>query len=162
MGLDIAFWVLAVIMTTAALAVVLLPNIFRSALALIVCFLAVAGIFVTLSADFLAAAQVLIYVGAISILIILSIMLTREVQRGNLSNRFTLPSFVMCSLFLGITIFTLLNTPWPVSAEAPLEPTTSALASILFSRDGMFLLVEIGGMLLLATIIGAITIVRDK
>jgi len=162
MGLEIAFWVLAVIMTAAALAVVLLPNIFRSALALVVCFLAVAGIFVTLSADFLAAVQVLIYVGAIAILIILSIMLTREVQRGNLSNRLRLPAFIMCLLFLGITIFAMLNTAWPLSAEAPQEPTTSALANILFSEDGLFLLVEIGALLLLATIIGAITIVRDK
>jgi NADH-quinone oxidoreductase subunit J len=149
-------------MTAAALAVVLLPNIFRSALALVVCFLAVAGIFVTLSADFLAAVQVLIYVGAIAILIILSIMLTREVQRGNLSNRLRLPAFIMCLLFLGITIFAMLNTAWPLSAEAPQEPTTSVLANILFSEDGLFLLVEIGALLLLATIIGAITIVRDK
>ena len=162
MGLDIAFWVLAVLMTAAALAVVLLPNIFRSALALVVCFLAVAGIFVTLSADFLAAVQVLIYVGAIAILIILSIMLTREVQRGNLSNRLKLPVFIVCALFLGITIFSMLNTALPVSAEAPLETTTSTLANILFSQDGLFLLVEIGALLLLATIIGAITIVRDK
>ncbi len=162
MGLEIAFWVLATLMTASALAVVLLPNIFRSALALVVCFLAVAGIFVTLSADFLAAVQVLIYVGAIAILIILSIMLTKEVQHGNLSNKLRLPSFIICAVLLGITIFAMLNTAWPVSAEAPLETTTSTLANILFSRDGMFLLVEIGGMLLLATIIGAITIVRDK
>jgi len=162
MGLDIAFWALAVIMTAAALAVVLLPNIFRSALALVVCFLTVAGIFVTLSADFLAAVQVLIYVGAIAILIILSIMLTKEVQRGNLSNNLRLPVFIVCVLFLCITIFAMLNTSWPVSAEAPLETTTSTLANILFGEDGLFLLVEIGAMLLLATIIGAITIVRDK
>jgi NADH-quinone oxidoreductase subunit J len=162
MGLEISFWILAVIITASALAVVLLPNIFRSALALVACFLAVAGIFVTLSADFLAAVQVLIYVGAIAILIILSIMLTREVQRGNLSNRLKLPAFFICAVLLSITIFAMLNTSWPVSAEAPLETTTSTLANVLFSQDGMFLLVEIGAMLLLATIIGAITIVRDK
>ncbi len=162
MGLEIAFWILAVIMTASALAVVLLPNIFRSALALVACFLAVAGIFVTLSADFLAAVQVLIYVGAIAILIILSIMLTKEVQRGNLSNRLKLPAFIMCAVLLGLSIFAMLNTAWPVSTDAPLETTTSTLANILFSRDGMFLLVEIGAMLLLATIIGAITIVRDR
>jgi len=162
MGLEIAFWVLAVIVIAAAIAVVLLPNIFRSALALVLCFLAVAGIFITLSADFLAAVQIIIYVGAIAVLIILSIMLTKEVQRGNLSNRLKLPAFIMCALLLGITIYAILNTAWPVSAEAPLETTTSTLANILFSQDGVFLLVEIGGMLLLATIIGAITIVRDK
>jgi len=162
MGLEIAFWVLAVIVVAAALAVVVLPNIFRSALALALCFFAVAGIFVTLSADFLAAVQVLIYVGAVAILMILAIMLTREVQRGNLSNRLRMPVFVLVSIFLGLTVFAVLNTPWPVSAEAPQEPTTSALAKILFGQDGLFILVEVAALLLLATIIGAITLVRDK
>ena len=77
MGLEIAFWVLAIVGIGAALAVVLLRDIFRAALCLVLCFLTVAGIYITLSADFLAAVQVLIYVGAISVLIILAIMLTR-------------------------------------------------------------------------------------
>ena len=162
MGLDIAFWILAVIVVAAALAVVLLPNVFRAALALALCFFAVAGVFITLSADFLAAVQVLIYVGAIAILMILAIMLTREVQRGSLSNRLRLPVFILTSIFLGLTVFAVLNTPWPISAEAPQEPTTAVLANILFGQDGFFLLVEVAALLLLATIIGAITLVRDK
>ena len=71
-GIDIAFWVLAIVGIAAALAVVLLRDVFRAALSLILCFLTVAGIYVTLSADFLAAVQVLIYVGGISVLIILA------------------------------------------------------------------------------------------
>ena len=86
-GLDIAFWVLAVVCVAAALAVVLLQNVFRAALTLVLCFLAVAGLYVTLSADFLAAVQILIYVGGISILVILAVMLTREVQNGSPSNK---------------------------------------------------------------------------
>ncbi len=102
MGLDIAFWVLAIIGVAAALAVVLLRDIFRAALSLILCFLVVAGIYVTLSADFLAAAQVLIYVGAISVLIILAIMLTRDVQRGSLTNKLRVPAFVVAVLLLAV------------------------------------------------------------
>ena len=75
-GFDIAFWILAVVAVMAALAVVLLGNVFRAALSLVLCFLVVAGIYITLSADFLAAVQVLIYVGAIAVLIILAIVLT--------------------------------------------------------------------------------------
>ncbi len=60
MALDIAFWILAMVGVAAALAVVLLRDVFRAALCLILCFLTVAGIYVTLSADFLAAVQVLI------------------------------------------------------------------------------------------------------
>ena len=93
MGISIAFWILAVVGVMAALAVVLLRDVFRAALSLVLCFLTVAGIYITLSADFLAAVQILIYVGAISVLIILAIMLTREVQHGSPGNRLQIPGF---------------------------------------------------------------------
>jgi len=162
MGLEIAFWVLAVVGIGAALAVVLLNDIFRAALCLILCFLAVAGIYVTLSADFLAAVQVLIYVGAISVLIILAIMLTREVQRGSPTSKLRIPAFVVAILFLGVVGFAMLNTPWRVSVDPPLEPTTPALAGLLFGEGGFILAVEIAAVLLLAAILGAIVLVREK
>ena len=162
MGLDIAFWILAIVGIAAALAVVLLRDIFRTALSLILCFLTVAGIFVTLSADFLAAVQVLIYVGAISVLIILAIMLTREVQRGSPSNKLRIPALVVAILFLGVVSFALINTPWQVSTLPPLEPTTSALAGKLFGEGGFILATEIAAVLLLAAILGAIVLVREK
>jgi len=162
MGLDIAFWVLAIVGIAAALAVVLLRDVFRAALSLILCFLTVAGIYVTLSADFLAAVQVLIYVGAISVLIILAIMLTREVQRGSPSSKLRIPAFVVAILFLGVVSFTLINTPWQISQLPPLEPTTAALAVKLFGEGGFILAVEIAAVLLLAAILGAIVLVREK
>jgi len=162
MGLEIAFWVLAVVGVVAALAVVLLRDVFRAALSLILCFLVVAGIYVTLSADFLAAVQVLIYVGAISVLIILAIMLTREVQRGSLSNKLRIPAFVVAVLLLGTVGFAVLNTPWQVSTVPPLEPTTAALAGKLFGEGGFILVVEIAAVLLLTAILGAIVLVREK
>jgi NADH-quinone oxidoreductase subunit J len=161
-GFDIAFWILAVVAVMAALAVVLLGNVFRAALSLVLCFLTVAGIYITLSADFLAAVQVLIYVGAISVLIILAIMLTRDVQRGSPANRLRIPAFLVAILFLGGVAFALLNTPWQVSEAPPLEPTTPAIAGLLFGEGGFILPVEIGAILLLAAIIGAIVLVREK
>jgi NADH-quinone oxidoreductase subunit J len=162
MGASIAFWVLAVIGVLAALAVVLLRDVFRAALSLVLCFLMVAGLYITLSADFLAAVQVLIYVGAISVLIILAIMLTREVQRGSPANRLQIPAFIVAILFFGGVAFALLKTPWPVSVAPPLEPTTPALAGLLFSEGGFILPVEIAAVLLLAAILGAIVLVREK
>ena len=161
-GLDIAFWVLAIVGIAAALAVVLLRDVFRAALSLILCFLTVAGLYVTLSADFLAAVQVLIYVGAISVLIILAIMLTREVQRGSPSGKLRIPAFIVAILFLGVVSFTLMNTPWQVSTVPPVAPTTAALAGKLFGEGGFILAVEIAAVLLLAAILGAIVIVREK
>jgi len=162
MGVDIAFWILAVVGVLAALAVVSLRDIFRAALALILCFLAVAGIYITLSADFLAAIQILVYVGAISILIILGIMLTREVQRGSPSNKFRIPAFLVAALFLGVVAYALFSTTWQVSTVEPLTPTTQALAGKLFGEDGFILSVEIAAVLLLAAILGAIVLVREK
>ena len=162
MGLEIAFWALAVVGVVAALAVVLLRDIFRAALSLVLCFLAVAGIYVTLSADFLAAVQVLVYVGAISVLIILAIMLTREVQRGSPSNKLRIPAFVVAILFLGVMVFAMVNTSWQVVDVPPQEPTISALAFKLFGEGGFILPVEIAPVLLLAAILGAIVLVREK
>ena len=162
MGLDVAFWILAVVGVAAALTVVLLRNVFRAALSLIVCFIAAAGIYITLSADFLAAVQVLVYVGGISVLIILAIMLTREVQQGSPSNKLRIPAFIVAIIFFGVVTFTLTNTTWLVSTTAPLAPTTAALASKLLGEGGFILPVEIAACLLLAAILGAIVLVREK
>ena len=162
MGLVISFWALAAVVIIAALAVVLLRDVFRAALSLVLCFLGVAGIYITLSADFLAVVQVLIYVGAISVVIILAIMMTREVQRGSPSGRLRIPAFIAAVLFLGVISFAMLNTPWQVSAVPPLEPTTPALAGLLFGEGGFILPVEIGAILLLSAILGAIVLVREK
>ena len=162
MALDFAFWLLAIVGVAAALAVVLLRDVFRAALALVLCFIMVAGLYVTLSADFLAAVQILVYVGAISILLILGIMLTRDVQRGSPSNKLRFPAFLVALLFIGTAIFAVLNTPWGISAGAPVEPTTATLAGKLFGENGYILTVEIAAALLLAAIIGAIVLVREK
>ncbi len=161
MGLEIAFWVLATVTIVAALGMVMLRDIFRAALMLVLCFFTVAGIFVTLSADFLAAVQILIYIGAISVLIILAIMLTREVQRGNLFNKLRWPALFIAVLFMGITSLALTSTEWSLSSSPPQEPTTAALATKLFSEN-FALPVEIAAVLLLAAILGAIIMVREK
>jgi len=162
MGLEIAFWILAVVGILAALGVVLLRNVFRAALSLVLCFLTVAGIYITLSADFLAVVQVLIYVGAISVLIILAIMLTRDVQRGSPSNKLRIPALFVAILFLGAVGFATTNTLWQISGVSPVMPTTEALALKLFGEGGFILAVEIAAVLLLAAILGAIVLVREK
>jgi NADH-quinone oxidoreductase subunit J len=162
MGLAIAFWIIAAIIVIAALGVVLLRNVFRAALSLILCFIAVAGIYITLSADFLAAVQILVYVGAISVLIILAILMTRDVQHGSPSNKLVIPALLVSLVFLGGMIYAFLNTHWAVSGVAPLAPTTAPLADKLFGESGFILPLEIGALLLLAAILGAIVIAREK
>jgi len=162
MGLTIAFWILAAVAIVAALAVVMLGNVFRAALALVLCFICVAGIYITLSADFLAAVQILVYVGAISVLIILGIMMTREVQRGSPANRLKVPAFLVAVAFLVVIVFTVLNTPWQIATISPASPTTAPLALKLFGEDGFILPVEIAAVLLLSAILGAVVLAREK
>jgi len=162
MGLAATFWIMAVVAVVSALAVVFQRNVFRAALALVLCFITVAGLYITLSADFLAAVQILVYVGAISVLIILAIMMTREVQKGSPVNKMQIPAAVVALVLLGIMVYTVTSTPWKVAAEAPLSPTTVPLATRLFSENGFILPVEIGAVLLLAAILGAIVITREK
>ena len=162
MALSVAFWIMAVVVVVAALGVVFLRNVFRAALSLVLCFITVAGLYLTLSADFLAAVQILVYVGAISVLIILAVMLTREVQQGSPANKMRLPAFIVAVVILGIMVYTVTKTSWPVAAPAPLAPTTVPLATKLFGENGFILPVEIAAVLLLAAILGAIVIAREK
>ena len=160
--MEIGFFIFAAGILLSALAVVLLKNVFRASLMLVLCFFLVAGLFVTLSADFLAAIQVLIYVGAISVLIILAIMLTREIQLGSLTNRLGLPALLASGGISLALIITTLATDWNISDAPPVENTTPELAALLFSTDGFMLPLEMAGVLLLTAIIGAIILVRDK
>jgi len=162
MGMDVAFWILAVICVGAALAVVFLRDIFRVALFMILCFFAVAGIYITLSADFLAAAQVLIYVGAIGVLLMFAIMLTKESKRGSLTGKLRPLSMLVAILFMVTMILVVISTDWNVAAEVSKEPTTARIAHSIFGRDGFVLAFEIASALLVAAAIGAIVLVRER
>ncbi len=162
MGIEIAFWILAGTSVIGALLVVVQRNVFRTALALVLCFLAVAGLFVTLSADFLAAIQVLVYVGAVAILIILGVMLTRDSEKGSPPHRFGFPIFVSTVILLALMIYVVTATPWATGGDPVLKPTVEALGLVLFSSQSYLFVVEIAPVLLLAAVIGAIVLVREK
>lgn len=172
MGVDVAFWLFAVLGVTAAIGVVAVKNLFRAALLLVLCFFTVAGIYASLSADFLAVAQVLVYMGAISVLIIFAVMLTKDVRRGNPFNRAWPWAFVVCATLMGLLIFVFEDTSWvtidaarveAVNMVAEDDPTTGPIARAIFDDDGGFLLpFEIAATLILAAVVGAIALVKDK
>ena len=163
MGVTIAFWVLAVVSVLSSLAVVLFRDVFKGALFLVLSFLGVAGIYVTLQADFLAAVQVLVYAGAISILIIFAVMLTRNVSQGSRANHLTPYAVVVALVLLVLIITAILGTSWPQRPEVTGElamGSTGPLADVLFNR--YLLPFEVASVLLLAALIGAIAIAREK
>ena len=131
---EVTFWILSVMAIGGALGVVMVPDLFRAALLLIVVFIAVAGFFILLSAEFLAVVQVLIYVGAIAILIIFAVMLTRNVQRGNLPNRLQLPAAVFAALLLAALVTVAVDTKWeflPADQQARVELVQTNSVTIL-------------------------------
>ena len=157
-------------MVIAAVGVVLLRDIFRAALLLVLCFFTVAGIYITLNADFLAAVQVLVYIGAIGILLMFAIMLTRNIREGNPFNRLNMPALVLALLVLATITGVVIATDWATVSGVPDvvtseldQPTTSNIAKALFDKDGGFVLpFEIASVLLLAALIGAVVLVRRK
>jgi NADH-quinone oxidoreductase subunit J len=159
---DIVFYLVAVVTVGAALAVVLLRNVFRAALSLIVLFVAVAALYITLHADFLAVVQILVYVGAISILIIVALMLTHEMQQGSPAGKLRIPAIIVGVLLLGTLVFAVFNTKWQISTVPPLEKTTEAIGIKLFGEGGFLLPVEIAAIMLLSAVLGAIVMIREK
>lgn len=188
---DVVFWILGVVGIGAALGVVLIKDLFRAALLLVVTFGSVAGFFVLLNAEFLAVVQVLIYVGAISILIIFAVMLTRDVQRGNLPNRLQVPAVLFAALLLSALVVVAIDTDWDLIPEdvqekvslvqtsavtiveiedlesagftSAAEQTAAKEAGLADLLIGDFVLpFEAVSVLLLAALIGALVLMRPR
>ncbi len=188
---DVVFWVLSLVAIAGAVGVVLVRDLFRAALLLALVFVTVAGFFVLMSAEFLATVQVLIYVGAISILFVFAVMLTRDVRRGNLPNRLQIPAVVLPALLLASMVVTILATDWqfiPEDARAKTDLVQTQSVSVVSQADlegagfasqeetldargagladllvGDFVLAfEAVSVLLLAALIGALALARGR
>ncbi|MBM3933749.1 MAG: NADH-quinone oxidoreductase subunit L [SAR202 cluster bacterium] len=171
--IDIAFWVIAISCIISAIAVVQTRDLFRAGLFLVASFAAVAGMFVLLRAEFLAVVQVLIYVGAIAVLLLFAIMMTRDVEQGNPYNRLRVPALALVLLFFAATAYVVTQTEWnELSGAAGISAETGAaidgvyansvpeLAGLLL-RDYV-LAFEVASVLLLAAVVGAIALVRER
>ncbi|MGQ9584194.1 MAG: NADH-quinone oxidoreductase subunit J family protein [Anaerolineae bacterium] len=160
--LPILFVVLSLIVLGAALMVVTNRNIFHSALYLILAFVGVAGLYILLEAEFLAGVQVLVYVGAVAVLILFAIMLSgRYLARpGRQLNEQWPLAAIFAALFFGVLVFVLLQVPWAtVEASVPAD----YLAQLGQDLMGPYLLpFEVASVLLLVAMIGAILIARER
>jgi NADH-quinone oxidoreductase subunit J len=157
-----SFVVLAIIAVFGALGVVSFDRLTHSALALALCFLSVAGLYVLLQADFLFAVQILVYIGAVMVLIVFAIMLTREVQtsKSNASNRQMIGAGAVSLAVLAMLIWVLLGTAWPTNIPEVVTNSTQRIADALFNQ--FILPFEIVSLVLLVAMIGAIVIAREK
>jgi NADH-quinone oxidoreductase subunit J len=166
-ALQIVFILVAAATLGSALMVVTTRNLVRSALWLIASLFGVAVVYVMLNAGFLAVVQVVIYIGAIAILMIFAIMLTRRVVGPESGPRFTANwAWALVAALVMFGALAWIISSWPgISTQAPPLPRDadplSALGVALVSPDGYVLAFELASVLLLAALIGAIVVAWD-
>ncbi len=159
-GSIVAFWLLAALTIGSALAVVAVRDLIRAVVLLITSFLGVAGLYITLSADFVAVVQVLIYVGAISVLLLFAVMLTPRASRDNAETFFRIPGILLAGLVAFTISLISLDTDWTVVERGGFEETASAIGEALL--DKYVLPFEMAAVLLLVAMLGAILLVSPE
>ncbi len=158
----IVFIILSLVTLGAAIAVVTTKNLFHSALYLILSFVGVAGFYILLEAPFLAAVQILVYVGAIAVLIVFAIMLTRRLMAKDLVQRNAQWgwSALGAGLLFAVLGVVLVRVNWPVVEAAIPEDTITILGKELM---GVYVVpFEVASVLLLVALVGSIIIAREK
>jgi NADH-quinone oxidoreductase subunit J len=158
---DALLWILAAVMLGSGLLVVTMKDIIRCGLAMIVCFGALAGIYVLMGAPLIGAAQVIVYIGAISVLILFAIMLTQtkdaparlvfQTQAG-----FAAIAAVVIAVIVALAV---VATDWG-ELSARVRLATADMAEVLFT-DFVFPF-EIVGVLLLAAVIGGVFLAKRE
>jgi NADH-quinone oxidoreductase subunit J len=162
-AVQIAFGAVALLAVGGGFGVVTGRNLVHAALSLIVALFGVAGLFVLLEAPFLAAVQVLIYIGAIAVLIMIAIMVARVAGEQESVNR-QWPLALLIGVILLVTLgMVLVNQFGDVGAAqaAPPENSLALLGASLVNPNAFVLPFEVASVLLLAAMIGAIVIARD-
>ena len=158
---DALFWILAAVMLGSGLLVVTMRDIIRCGLAMIVCFGALAGIYVILGAPLIAAAQVIVYIGAISVLILFAIMLT---QTKSAPTRLVFQTQAVPAAISAIVIAIVLAlavgaTDWGEVPER-IRLATNALSQVLF--NDFVLAFEVVSVLLLAAVVGGVFLAKRE
>ncbi|TAK24538.1 MAG: hypothetical protein EPO26_04775 [Chloroflexota bacterium] len=157
----IIFYGASALLILGALAVVFLPRIIHAALSLVLFFIATAVIFILLHAEFVAAAQILIYAGAITVLILFAVMLTQRSQSPE-SNPFNAQR-LLAAIVAGATFAALLPALLSIRAADVPGPNTDLIPELGKAMLGQWVLsFEISSVLLLAALIGAIVIAKEN
>jgi NADH:ubiquinone oxidoreductase subunit 6 (subunit J) len=158
---DALLWILSAVMIGAGLLVVTMRDIIRCGLAMIVCFLALAGIYALMGAPLLAAAQVIVYIGAISVLILFAIMLTqtKDAPSRLVFQTQAVPAAIAAVVVAVLIALAISATDWAELAKRiPLRADRMSL--VLF--DQFVFPFEIVSVLLLAAVIGGVFLAKRE
>ena len=159
LGIVVAFYVLAATTVACALAVAFVRELIQAVLFLALTFVGVAGIYVVLSADFVAVAQVLIYAGAIAVLMTFAVMLTPSADRKNSETAFQAPALVLAGLVLAVIVFVAYDTSWSISGRGAFPVTAEALGQAFLKP--YVVPFEVASVLLMTAMIGAIVLTKE-
>lgn len=156
------FYAIAALTIVSALGVAFSRNVVYSAIALMGTLLGAAGLYVFLSADFVAVVQVLVYVGGILVLTLFAIMLTHQIAEVEVSNRSVgrLPAFflvVLVGIGMGVALF---RAPWHTKPLAAAAPTTYGIGDSFLNQ--YLLPFELASVVLLTALVGAIVLSRKE
>ncbi len=159
---QIVFIILAGLAILGGVGMVALRNLVHMVLAMVLAFVAVAGIFILLEAGFLAVVQILIYVGALAILTLFAVMLTRDLRdRTAPVNAAQWPlALVAAVAFFAALGALLLRAAWPTVSAAISADQVAALGRTLVGPYALPF--EAASLLLLVALIGAIVIAREE
>lgn len=159
---ELVFLVFSLGAIAGACVVAFSRNIVHSAFALLLSFFCVAGLYVFLSADFVAATQVIVYIGGILVLILFGVMLTERIEKVNISNAAMKPgrAWVLLAGTLTLLSLAIAKTNWPVTIPLPPSPKTFDLGNALLGR--YLLPFEVASVLLLVALIGAVIVGRKE
>lgn len=159
----VSFGILSVMMIGSALGVVLLSNIVYSAFLLGGVFISIAGLYILLNADFVASAQVLIYVGAVNVLILFAIMLVNKREDfAPIANRWVrlISTALVCGGLFALLSTMVVATPWPIYTGAAVAGDSSIVRIGQHFFTDFLLPFELASVLLLMAMVGAIILAR--
>ena len=156
------FYLITLITLVSAGMVAFSRNIIYSAFSLLGTFMGVAGIYVFLGADFVAAVQLLIYVGGILVLILFAVMLTHRITDVAITNRAAgrIPALLVIGVLVYFLIETVRQTPWAKAKEVVFAATTATIGDA-FLYDYL-LPFELASVVLLGAMIGAVVLSRKE
>jgi NADH-quinone oxidoreductase subunit J len=158
---DALLWILSAVMIGAGLLVVTMRDIIRCGLAMILCFLALAGIYALMGAPLLAAAQVIVYIGAISVLILFAIMLTqtKDAPRRLVFQTQAVPAAIAAVVVAVLIALAISATDWGELTER-IRLRADAMSKVLFEQ--FVFPFEIVSVLLLAAVIGGVFLAKRE
>ena len=158
-GFHLAFWSLAAMTIGGATMIIFCRNLIHAVIWMVIAMLGIAGLYLTLSADFIAVVQVLIYVGAISVLMLFAIMLTPRAERDNAEGSLRIPAIAAAFLLAVAMVYVAIDTDWGAVQGAPVAEQARIIGESLINE--YVLPFEIGAVLLTAALVGAIALARE-